>query len=98
LATNVAAVTARAPGSSYRARFDNLAKLFTGEANATAHDAVSWLNDLCDALEIPPLSAFGVTPTDFDQIVAKSKVASSMKGNPISLSDQELHQILSAAL
>ena len=45
-----------------------------------------------------PLSAFGVTPLDFDVIIAKSKQASSMKGNPIALSDDELYQILSAAL
>ena len=37
-------------------------------------------------------------PADFDEIVAKSKQASSMKGNPLPLSDPELHQILAAAL
>lgn len=98
IATNVAAITARAPDSTYRTRFDQVAQLLTGEANATAHDGVRWIQELCDELDIPALSAFGVTPSDFDQIIAKSKVASSMKGNPIPLSDLELRQILSDAL
>jgi alcohol dehydrogenase class IV len=72
--------------------------MVTGEANATAHDGVEWIRELCAQLEVPPLSAFGITPSDFDEIIAKSKPASSMKGNPIPLSDQELHHILTAAL
>jgi alcohol dehydrogenase class IV len=98
MATNVAAIAARAPDSSFRTRYDQIGQLVTGEANATAHDAVQWIQTLSARLHVPPLSAFGVTPADFDQVVAKSKQASSMKGNPIPLSDQELHQILSAAL
>jgi alcohol dehydrogenase class IV len=98
VATNVAAVTARAAGSNYRARFDQVAQLLTGENNATAHDAVEWVRSLCDELDIAPLSAYGVTPAHFDEIIAKSKQASSMKGNPIPLSDQELRQILIDAL
>jgi alcohol dehydrogenase class IV len=98
VATNVAAVAARATGSTYHTRFDQIAQLLTGENNATAHDAVEWIQSLCAALDIPPLSAFGVTPADFEEIVAKSKQASSMKGNPLPLSDQELNQILAAAL
>jgi alcohol dehydrogenase class IV len=98
MATNVAAVTARDPVSTYRARYNHIAYLLTGDPKATAHDGVDWVQALCAALDIPPLSAYDVTPADFDQIIAKSKQASSMKGNPIVLSDQELHNILAAAL
>lgn len=98
MATNVAAVTARDPVSTYRARYNQVAQLLTGDPKATAHDGVDWVQSLCATLDIPPLSAYGVTPADFEQIVAKSKQASSMKGNPIVLSDQELHTILTAAL
>lgn len=98
MATNVEAVRARAAGSNYSIRYDKVAKLLTGELNATAHDGVEWILELCSQLEIPPLSAYGITPSNIDEIVAKSKVASSMKGNPIPLSDQELTHIVSAAL
>jgi alcohol dehydrogenase class IV len=98
LATNVAALDARAPDSPYLTRFHQIAQWVTGDPDATTHDAVEWIQNLCAALQVPPLSVFGVTPADFDLIIAKSKQASSMKGNPIALSDDELHQILSAAL
>lgn len=98
MAANVAAIAARAPASPSLARFDQVGQLVTGDKNATAHDAVQWIQTLCAALHIPPLSAFGVTPADFDLIVTKSKQASSMKGNPITLSDGELHHILTEAL
>jgi alcohol dehydrogenase class IV len=98
MATNVAAVTARAADSVYRARFDHVAQWLTGENNATAHDGVDWIHALCAKLDIPPLSAFGVTPESFGEIIDKSKVASSMKGNPVVLSDLELRHILDAAL
>lgn len=98
MATNVAAISERAPNSAYCSRFDQVAQLLTGDSNATAQDGVAWIDSLSDALNVPSLSAFGVSPAHFDEIVAKSKVASSMKGNPIPLSDQELHAILTAAL
>ena len=98
LAANVAALKARAPGSPYLARFHHIAQLVTSDPNATIHDGIKWIQNLCTALQVAPLSAFGVTPLDFDVIIAKSKQASSMKGNPIALSDDELYQILSAAL
>ena len=98
IATNVAAVTARAATSNYRARFDRIAQLLTGEANATAHEAVDWVRTLCDKVDIPPLHTFGVEPADFDTIISKAKQASSMKGNPVPLSDHELRQILNDAL
>jgi alcohol dehydrogenase class IV len=98
MATNVAAITARTPDSPYRMRFDHIGQLLAGKANATAHDAVEWIQTLCTTLDVPHLSAFGITPAHFDEVITKSKQASSMKGNPIPLSDQELHQILADAL
>ena len=98
MATNVAAITARTPESPYRRRFDHVAQILTGDTSATAQDGVTWIEQLSAALAVPPLSTFGVTEAAFDEIIAKSQVASSMKGNPIPLADQELRDILTAAL
>ena len=46
----------------------------------------------------PGLGAFGLTEGDFDDVVAKSKESSSMKGNPVALSDEELKDMLRRAL
>ena len=98
LATNVAALKARAAESPLLARFDELGRLLTGNDRATSADAVTWIEELCAELDVAPLAAFGVQPGDFPEIVAKSKPASSMKGNPIVLTDDELTAILAAAL
>lgn len=94
MAHNVAAISSRAAESPYLARFDQVAQWLTGNSAAGAQDGVEWLQSLCDKLAIPPFNEFGVKAADFDEIIAKSKVASSMKGNPIVLSDDELRQIL----
>jgi alcohol dehydrogenase class IV len=59
---------------------------------------VAWVEELVPALHVPALGTYGVTEADFPQIVANSQRASSMQGNPIRLSDEELTAILYEAL
>jgi alcohol dehydrogenase class IV len=98
MAANVEALQPRAPGSPALARFDEVARLLTGDPAAQASDGVTWVADLVDALRIPRLAAHGIAPADFPEIVAKSQQASSMKANPIQLTADELTDILHAAL
>ena len=49
-------------------------------------------------MPFPRLSAYGMTADDIPLLVEKSAVASSMKGNPVLLSDEELSSILSSSL
>ena len=58
----------------------------------------AWIADLCDALNLQPLSAFGIRRSNFPNIVEKSKNASSMKGNPVALTEEELTGILEEAM
>ena len=48
-------------------------------------------------LQIPGLRAYGVPREDFPVIIEKAKAASSMKGNPVGLTDVELMEILDRA-
>jgi alcohol dehydrogenase class IV len=59
---------------------------------------VNWVHDLCAALDIPPLRNWGVTEADFELLVEKSAASSSMQGNPIKLTPEEMHNILAQAL
>jgi alcohol dehydrogenase class IV len=59
---------------------------------------VAWVQDLCAALDVPPLSQYHVTENDFGELIAKSQKSSSMKGNPIALTGEELTDILKQAL
>ena len=53
---------------------------------------------LCRALEIPGLARHGLTAGDLSVLVARAKEASSMKGNPVALTDAELTEIAERAL
>jgi alcohol dehydrogenase class IV len=94
---NVRALRDRAPDSPSLARYDEVARIVTGSTAATAADGVAWVEALCTDLEVPPLSSFGITPTDYSLAIEKSRNSSSMKGNPLVLTDVELEEILQAA-
>ena len=93
---NVRALRARAP--EILTRYDHIARLITGRPHATAPDGVAWIAALCQKLEIPPLRTYGVAESDLALLVAKAAQASSMKGNPIVLTEEQLREIVSRAL
>jgi alcohol dehydrogenase class IV len=95
---NVQALRARAPGGEPLRRYEEVARLLTGRPHATAEDGVRWVATLCRKLEVPPLHAYGVADAEIPDLVAKAAHASSMKGNPIVLTPDELRQIVSASL
>jgi alcohol dehydrogenase class IV len=90
---NIAALRERAPQSPVLARYGELNDLL-----AAGGDAVAWTAELTAALGIPKLSAFGVQPSDVPLLVAKAKVASSMRGNPVVLTEDELTTIVHESL
>jgi alcohol dehydrogenase class IV len=47
---------------------------------------------------LPPLSSYGITGADVPALVAQARQASSMKANPVALSDADLTEVLSRAL
>ncbi len=96
--TNLNAIQAREPQSPALSRFTEVGRLLTGNPHASAEDGILWLHQLCADLRIPPLRDYGITEADIPFIIAPSKKASSMKGNPIVLTDEELHGILERAL
>ena len=98
LEANLKALQARAPQPQILQRFDEAAQMLTGEAGAQAKDGILWLNELEEVLNIPPLAEYGIKKSDFPQIIAQAKKASSMKGNPIELNDSELAAILEQAI
>ncbi|NPV65947.1 MAG: iron-containing alcohol dehydrogenase [Anaerolineae bacterium] len=95
---NVRALQTRDPGNPALRRYDEAAHLLTGWLTATAADGVAWVHDLCRDLDVPPLSDYGLTEADFPAVVEGANRASSMKGNPIALTTEELTAILAQAL
>ncbi|MDM8525069.1 iron-containing alcohol dehydrogenase [Desulfococcaceae bacterium HSG8] len=95
---NIRALQARAPGSSALTRYDEIARIFTGKKTAASADGVDRIQELCADMGVPELAEFGLKKSDFPEVVSKSKNASSMKGNPVQLTDQELTKILEDAV
>jgi alcohol dehydrogenase class IV len=93
---NIRAIRARAPEKL--TRYDEVARLISGRPHATAPDGVAWIATLCRKLEIPPLRRYGIAQSDLALLVKMAPHASSMKANPIVLTGEELHEIVSGAL
>jgi alcohol dehydrogenase class IV len=79
-------------------RYMEVAQILTGDNNATASDGVAWVSEFVSALNIPALSAYGMSVMDIPSAVEKTMKASSTKGNPIALTETELVGILEQAL
>jgi alcohol dehydrogenase class IV len=86
---NIAALAARDPQSPVLGRYRELNGLLAAGGNA-----VVWTTELAKALGIPKLAALGIRSDDVPLLVEKAKVASSMRGNPIVLTDEELTTIV----
>jgi alcohol dehydrogenase class IV len=95
---NVAALRARDPRSPALARYQEVAAIVTGNPAATIEEGLAWITALCRALEVPGLAHHGMRESDIAEVVGKALVASSMKGNPIALTDDELAEIATRAL
>ncbi|HCE59054.1 MAG TPA: alcohol dehydrogenase [Prolixibacteraceae bacterium] len=94
---NIAALR-RTNQSEVLTKYNQVAKWLTGNTNACAEDGVVWLHDLVKKLKVPALSSFGVQSANFPGLVEKAKNASSMKGNPVILTDEQLFQVLEKSM
>jgi len=93
LEVNLRALRARAPHHPALPRFQEVAVLLTGRADARAEDGITWVRELCQALEVPGLGRYGLTEADVPGLVSRARAASSMKANPLVLTDEELTEI-----
>lgn len=78
-------------------RYREIARWVTGKENASIRELADWFHELGRRLKIQSLKSFGIHRSDFPSIIEKSKNSSSMKGNPILLSDSDLARILDLA-
>jgi alcohol dehydrogenase len=100
--TNITALTQRDPDSPALTKYAEAGRIL-GELPSTIRDGaarvqlVDTLHEMVEALEVPPLSAFEMTAEHIPLIVADSP-GSSMRTNPVALTDEELSDILRQAL
>jgi alcohol dehydrogenase class IV len=95
---NVRAARARQPEGEFLRRCDEIGRILTGRPEAHAEDGVAWIRELCAALSVRPLRAYGVSEAEIPALVERSKATSSMKGNPVPLTDEEIAEIVLRSL
>jgi alcohol dehydrogenase class IV len=95
MGANVQALRAADAGHPALARAAEMGLLLAGRPDADA--AVAWLHGLAARLGVPRLGELGVSAADGTAIAAQAQRSSSMKGNPVALSDAQLVAILDAA-
>lgn len=99
--TNIAALQARDPAGPALARYARLAEILCERRirePAAAHAAlIDLLETWTERLGLPRLARYGVTEDDVPRIVAHSR-GSSMKTNPVALTDDEIARVLAERL
>jgi alcohol dehydrogenase class IV len=96
--TNIEALETRQPNHPARKRYEEVARILTGDDSAAAREGVAWTRQLVETLRIPRLAEHGMTEDQFPEAIEKTLKASSFKGNPIPLNETELREILEKAL
>lgn len=100
-AVNINAMQQREPENPALRKYAEMAEWLTGAPFTQQGDAhralITLLRDWIERLALPPLSAYGIVENEFERIVKNAR-GSSMKTNPIVLSDDEISAILAARL
>ncbi len=95
---NIHALEERDASNPALGKYQEAAQIITCNSKADAFDALMWIKGIAMQMMVPGLEDFGIQKSDFPAIIEKAKNASSMKGNPLVLTDDELTKILSSSL
>jgi alcohol dehydrogenase class IV len=70
------------------------ARLLTGQPTASIQDGLAWIRQTLTLLAVPRLATSAVRPQHADEIAARARTSSSMQGNPVALSHDDLKAAL----
>jgi alcohol dehydrogenase len=94
---NIRALEEREPDNPALEKYAKIGRLFQGKSQvddvAARAFLVRILKEWTARMKVPSLGAYGIREADFDLIVANSR-GSSMKTNPVALTDGEVREIL----
>jgi alcohol dehydrogenase class IV len=94
---NLQALAQREPDSPARKRYASISQLLTGNKNARAEAGIDWLLAKLTEFHLPRLQTLGLDPKDIPEIASLALKTSSMKGNPLALTENELVCVLEKA-
>jgi alcohol dehydrogenase class IV len=94
---NIRALCGRLPASPALEKYAQIGRLLNGRPSLSRAEAwktlVQTLSEWTQSMEIPRLGAYGIQESDIPRIVANCR-GSSMKTNPIALTDAEVQEVL----
>jgi len=95
---NVRALRSAPLGSRALDKYAEAAQLLTGKPGASVKDGLAWIGETLTLLGVPGLAAFGLGAEQADAIAAAALASSSMRGNPVPLSQDQLAAVFLEAL
>jgi alcohol dehydrogenase class IV len=95
---NIQALRAHDPESDALERYREIARVLTDDREAIPEDGITWVRQLVQSLRIPGLAAYGIRAEHLSDIAEKAARASSMKANPVVLTQTELIWILEQSI
>jgi alcohol dehydrogenase class IV len=93
-ATNIAALESRYSDHPALDRYDEAMRRLSGDPTSNRDGLARWLEALVGEAGIQSLASGGLRPAAWMEVVAAAQRASSMKANPVALSDLEMMGIL----
>ena len=94
---NLQALRTRDAANPALDRYRQIAVAITGQADAQAGDLLAWVSETVGLLGVPGLRRLGLDPGQHPEAVEKAAAASSMKGNPVALTEAELYEVIARA-
>lgn len=102
MSANVQALQKESPQYPVLPRYAEIGRALTGREQpsdlAAIGAGIQFVEDLAARLSIPPLRQFGLTERDIPEMAALARRTSSMRYNPVSLSDDALAEALGKAI
>jgi len=79
-------------------KYTAVAAALTGNPSAGPEDGLAWMEKLVADIGVPGLSEYGLRDAHVTEVCEKSAVSSSMQGNPVQLTHDQLSEVLRAAM
>jgi alcohol dehydrogenase class IV len=95
---NLLLLQSQTPDHPILQRYKTIGKLLNNDQAASAESGVDWVRNFCQYTHIPTLSSLGLDDSMFPVLIENAMASSSMKGNPIPLSVEQLRILLQRSL
>ncbi len=75
-------------------RYRKIARIVSGNPDADEEDGVEWSRNMLERFHLPLLTEFDICSVSFEQVARDAMKSSSIKGNPLPLTEERLIRIL----